>query len=273
MRSGLWVLLCKGFSGCKPGIPSDIYIVNRLRIRRHVPLMLCGSRFPPLKPSKMRTTRTSAFTLIELLVVISIIALLAGLAVPAISGALDRAKQTTDVSNSRQLGIVLFGIANDENGVYPIGPWNTSTSTRDPATTTVALFNALISEKALTDARILATNKRIPYKGSLTSPTLQATHVGWDYVSGLSTTDNAAMPLLLSTGAYNSVAEFGAAKNLTSVANTAVWGDKGVVVYTVGNSAEFKRARSSGGSANVDALVDNSVATTYNTTTNYRKPQ
>lgn len=221
----------------------------------------------------MRTNRISAFTLIELLVVISIIALLAGLAVPAISGALDKAKQTTDVSNSRQLGIVLFGIANDENGVYPVGPWNAGTSSRDQATTTVALFNALISEKALTDAKILATNKKTPYKGSLTSPTLTAANVGWDYVSGMSTTDNSAMPLLLSTGAYTSVAEFGAAKNLTPVLNTAVWGDKGVVVYTVGNSAEFKRSRASGGAANVDALVDNAVATSYSGTTNFRKPQ
>jgi prepilin-type N-terminal cleavage/methylation domain-containing protein len=48
--------------------------------------------------------RTSqAFTLIELLVVIAIIAILAALVLPSISGAFDKAKLTTALSNGRQI--------------------------------------------------------------------------------------------------------------------------------------------------------------------------
>ncbi len=203
----------------------------------------------------------SAFTLIELLVVISIIALLAGLAVPAISGALDKAKQTSDVSNGRQLGIVLFGVANDENGVYPIGAY--ASGGRTQATSGKILFEAMITEKALTDAKILATNKRSPYKGSLTTPVLSnaATaqgNIGWDYFSGLTTTDNASLPLLLSTGLYTAATEFAQDKTVTTALGSSaavVWGDKGVVVYTVGNSAEFKKARSISGSTLIEKLV------------------
>lgn len=215
----------------------------------------------------MKKTNQSAFTLIELLVVISIIALLAALAVPAIAGALDKARQTGDVSNARQLGLIIFQIANDENGVYPIGPWNEATSTRTAAGSTTDLFNELIKEKFITDAKILATNKKVPYKGSMSSPALAATNVGWSYVRGLSTTDNGAMPLLLSTGSYGAVSEFGASKNLSPVASSAVWGDKGVVVLTVGNSADFRKARIISGNPTVSPLLDSSVVTDYTAST------
>ncbi|NBT23799.1 prepilin-type N-terminal cleavage/methylation domain-containing protein [bacterium] len=64
--------------------------------------------------------KANSFTLVELLVVISIIGLLAGLAVPAIQGGLDKAKQGVDVSNARQLGIIFFSEANDNNGMYRV---------------------------------------------------------------------------------------------------------------------------------------------------------
>ncbi|NJK91152.1 MAG: DUF4190 domain-containing protein [Blastochloris sp.] len=48
-----------------------------------------------------------------------ITALLAGLAVPAISTALDRAKMTQEVAEIRQVGLLAFSYANDHNGRYP----------------------------------------------------------------------------------------------------------------------------------------------------------
>jgi prepilin-type N-terminal cleavage/methylation domain-containing protein len=63
---------------------------------------------PPVEP---------AFTLIELLVVIATITILAGIAVPALTSALERAKIAKDMSNLRQIGAATQMYMNDNNGV------------------------------------------------------------------------------------------------------------------------------------------------------------
>src|SRR5919106_5633062 len=60
-----------------------------------------------------------AFTLIELLVVIAIIIILAGIAIPALTSALERAKIAKDMSNLRQIGTATQMYMNDNNGVFP----------------------------------------------------------------------------------------------------------------------------------------------------------
>ena len=66
-----------------------------------------------------RNSTPTAFTLIELLVVISIIAILASFALPAFIGVQERAQQTKDLSNIKQIGLCLKQFATDNNGVFP----------------------------------------------------------------------------------------------------------------------------------------------------------
>src|SRR5437773_12535918 len=62
---------------------------------------------------------SSAFTLIELLIVIAVIAILASFALPAFLGVQERAKQTKDLSNGKQIVLALRQFALDNNGAFP----------------------------------------------------------------------------------------------------------------------------------------------------------
>jgi len=67
----------------------------------------------------MNKKTSSAFTLIELLVVIAIIAILASLALPVFSSVQDRAKQTKDLNNAKQIGLACRLFATDHDGIFP----------------------------------------------------------------------------------------------------------------------------------------------------------
>ena len=67
-----------------------------------------------------RHTNT-AFTLIELLIVISIIAILAGMLFPVFAQAREKARQTTCISNERQLGLAIIQYSQDYDEQIPSG--------------------------------------------------------------------------------------------------------------------------------------------------------
>src|SRR5260370_26699418 len=80
---------------------------------------------------------SSAFTLIELLVVIAIIAILASIALPAFSSVQERAKQTKDLSNGKQIALSLKQFALDNNGEFPNKIYGTGATPGDYASATV----------------------------------------------------------------------------------------------------------------------------------------
>ncbi|GAB4462230.1 MAG: hypothetical protein OHK0029_28720 [Armatimonadaceae bacterium] len=65
----------------------------------------------------------SAFTLIELLVVIAIIAILAAILFPVFAQAREKARQTTCISNCKQIGLAIMMYAQDYDEYYPRSQW------------------------------------------------------------------------------------------------------------------------------------------------------
>jgi len=176
---------------------------------------------------RIRKLKANSFTLVELLVVISIIGLLAGLATPAIQKGMEKGKQTTDVSNGRQLATLLFAYANDESlgaGTYPT---NGSTSTD--------IFNTLVTNNFVSTHKVFGGNG-VPTPTTSGSNALLPTSVYWAYTRGLAVTDG-GVPLLSTKNALQDTG-IRSTNAITPQANSP-WKDKGLVIVTADCSATW----------------------------------
>lgn len=151
---------------------------------------------------------TSAFTLIELLVVITIIAILASIALPVFNGVTERANQTKDLSNAKQIGIAMKLFAADNNGFYPskdavAGDYGAAPAT-DATSSNNAFFwlfpNYLTSEDIFTVATSKwtpsAADNKIDAAGAAKVDTLRAGENTYSYVLNLTDTSNPSFPLI-----------------------------------------------------------------------------
>lgn len=77
-----------------------------------------------MKSNSTQRSKTSGFTLIELLVVIAIIAILAAILFPVFAQAREKARQSSCISNSKQLNMALLMYVQDYDEQFPSGRYN-----------------------------------------------------------------------------------------------------------------------------------------------------
>jgi len=80
---------------------------------------------------KETTKSLKAFTLIELLVVIAIIAILAAILFPVFAQAREKARQSTCLSNIKQIGLGMIMYIDDYDETFPMGMINESEALND----------------------------------------------------------------------------------------------------------------------------------------------
>lgn len=191
----------------------------------------------------------SAFTLIELLVVITIIAILASIALPVFNGVTERANQTKDLSNAKQVGLALKLFATDNNGNFPSKQpaldYNSAADTL-PTNSNDAFWwlfpNYLQSEDVFTVASSKWTpsnpdNKIDPATSGTRSETLKAGENTYAYVAGLTDTSNPAFPLLCDGFVVAGAPNYDTNKSVKG----GVWGAKKAIVIFADVSGQIMK--------------------------------
>ena len=189
------------------------------------------------------------FTLIELLVVITIIAVLASIALPAYTGVKERADQTKDLSNAKQIALALKQFASDNNGSFPAKAPNADYPAATDLTSSSKsndafwwLFpNYLQSEDIFAVAGSKWTpgnpdNKIDPAASGSRTNTLKAGENNFAFVLGLTDTSNPAFPLL-ADGFSSTIPSYDQSK----AQKGGIWAAKKAVVAFCDGSAQIMK--------------------------------
>jgi prepilin-type N-terminal cleavage/methylation domain-containing protein len=201
------------------------------------------------RPINLMKKHIDGFTLIELLVVITIIAILASIALPAYTGVQERAQQTKDLSNSKQVALALRQFAIDNNGSYPSKkPGADYSAATDLGSTDKSndafwwLFpNYLQSEDIFVVPGSKWTpsvpdNKLDAVGASTRVDTLKAGENNFAYVAGLTDTVNPAFPIL-ADGFSTTVPTYDTSKSQKG----GVWGGKRAIVAFCDGSGQIMK--------------------------------
>jgi len=197
---------------------------------------------------KINNKTSSAFTLIELLVVIAIIAILASIALPAFTAVQERAKQTKDMSNGKQIALALKQFALDHNGVFPAkkpgANYDTAAALAGTDKSNDALWWLFPTYVTSEDIFVVpssiwstsADNKLDAAGAAGRVETLKNTECGYAFIMGLNDTSNPQFPLLADGFKDGATIPWQYATDKTI--KGGVWGGKKAIVIFVDGSGQ-----------------------------------
>ncbi|MBI4624494.1 MAG: prepilin-type N-terminal cleavage/methylation domain-containing protein [Verrucomicrobia bacterium] len=160
-----------------------------------------------------RSCRAAAFTLIELLTVIAIIGILAAIVIPTVGTVREKAQRAVDANNLREI-VKATQIYAGENGDRLPNPRTIPTTTLQNATQALLWPGILARNGILTDPTFWFSKSDPFFAGVYpvsiintndnTKRTLDPSFAGksfaWEFASGLTMSDRAAMPIIWTRG-------------------------------------------------------------------------